>query len=76
MCVTSGPEQVQWEWVTFTSSARPGLELKHWQKKGVQVRGAPRQKNLVTETRGCILGLSGVRRLVCGWLGGCSIRAQ
>ena len=36
----------------------------------------PPQKNLVTETRACISGPSGLRMLVCGWLVGCSIRAQ
>lgn len=33
--------QVQWEWKSFTSSARPDLELKHWQKKGVQWEDYP-----------------------------------
>mmetsp|Transcript_40648 Transcript_40648/g.63487 ORF Transcript_40648/g.63487 Transcript_40648/m.63487 type:complete len:375 (-) Transcript_40648:42-1166(-) len=29
--------QVQWEWTAFSNSGRTdGLELKHWQKKGVQ----------------------------------------
>ncbi|KAJ1495871.1 hypothetical protein T484DRAFT_2938110 [Baffinella frigidus] len=34
-------KQVQWEWLTFSSSARPDLDLKHWQKKGVQKEDYP-----------------------------------
>ncbi len=35
-------KQVHWEWVCFSNSARTdGLELKHWQKKGVQWEDYP-----------------------------------
>lgn len=35
-------KQVHWEWVGFSNSARTdGLELKHWQKKGVQWEDYP-----------------------------------
>mmetsp|Transcript_56414 Transcript_56414/g.132129 ORF Transcript_56414/g.132129 Transcript_56414/m.132129 type:complete len:351 (+) Transcript_56414:95-1147(+) len=36
---SSGPPQgAQWEWKAFTNTARTdGLELRHWQKKGVPV---------------------------------------